>query len=67
MSEWISITTRFPEHNVRVLLYAEREFANSPKMIMGCYIERFGFTSYEAHEDETLNVTHWMIPSPPKE
>lgn len=61
---WISVEDRLPEDIKNVLLLCEREWENDDIVVKGWYKD-FWF-SQEAHEDEMINVTHWMpLPLPP--
>jgi len=60
----------------RVLIHFDREYkGNDPSVCIGEYenykyvnfAHRIEWTCWEAHEDEIVNVTHWLpLPNPPQ-
>lgn len=64
--EWISVDDESPEEGKEVMVY--------PGFILGIYTHGYGWevNLYDEHgntrfSDDGWSVTHWMIPSPPKE
>lgn len=65
--EWINVNNKTPDLNVNVLFVNINEYTGITEVRSGS-MNKYGWSSCDAYEDEIFNVTHWMpLPEFPNE